>query len=229
MKNIRRTNDLTGKRFGKLVVLGLDDRGTRKTYWVCQCDCGKVKSVRSDALQCGAIRSCGCLKKEQDRINLTANHSHKQSNTRIYRIWQGVKKRCESQSDARYMRYGGRGIKVCEEWKNSFETFFEWALNNGYTDSLTIDRIDNNGNYCPENCRWVDIKTQCNNRESNIKIKIGNTTKSLLEWCEIFNVDYSAVNERYNRNGFISVNDLFNNVGQYRGNQQTADTVERSE
>lgn len=81
MKNIRRTNDLTGKRFGKLVVLGLDDRGTRKTYWVCQCDCGKVKSVRSDALQCGAIRSCGCLKKEQNRINLTANHSHKQSNS----------------------------------------------------------------------------------------------------------------------------------------------------
>ena len=229
MKNIKRTNDLTGKRFGKLVVVGLDDKGTRKTYWVCQCDCGNIKSVRSDSLQCGAIKSCGCLKKEQDKINLTANHSHKQSGTRIYYIWQGIKNRCGNPNDARYMRYGGRGIKVCEEWKNSFETFWEWALNSGYKDNLTIDRINNDGDYCPDNCRWADAATQCNNRESNVKIKIGNTTKTLLEWCKIFDVDYSTVHARYERNGFISINDLFNNVGQYRGNQQTADTVERSE
>lgn len=229
MKNIKRTNNLIGQRFGKLVVVGLDDKVTRKTYWICQCDCGNIKSVRSDSLQCGAIKSCGCLKKAQDKINLTANHSHKQSGTRIYHTWQGIKRRCENPNDARYLRYGGRGIKVCDEWKHSFEAFWEWALKNGYKDNLTIDRINNDGDYCPDNCRWADTETQCNNRESNIKIKIGNTTKSLLEWCKIFDVDYSAVHARYERNGFISIDDLFNNVGQYRGNQQTADTVERSE
>ncbi len=206
----RTFNDLTGKRFGRLVVIGVDDRGTRKTYYNCQCDCGNVKSVRADSLLCGAIRSCGCMKKEQDRINLEANHSHKQSGTRLYKIWQGMKKRCYNPHDTRYDRYGGRGIIICDEWRENFQAFHDWAVQNGYDETLTIDRIDNDGNYCPENCRWSSNEEQARNRSSNIKITIGNATKTLTEWCEIFQVDYRMVLARYKRNGFIGIDELFN-------------------
>ena len=208
MKKVK--NDLTGQRFGRLLVLGVDDRNTRKTYFWCQCDCGKVKSVRSDSLIAGAIRSCGCMKKEQDQINLEANHKHKMSHTRPYEIWQNMKRRCYNEHDARYSRYGGRGITVCDEWKEDFQAFYDWAQKNGYNDSLTIDRIDNNKGYSPENCRWADNKTQCRNRNTNVNIKIGNSTRTLTEWCEIFQLDSAKIFARYGRNGFMGIDDLFN-------------------
>lgn len=208
MKRLK--NDLTGQRFGRLTVIGVDDRKSRKTYFYCRCDCGNVKSVRSDSLTAGAIRSCGCLKKEQDRKNLTANHKHKMSHTRPYEIWQGMKGRCYNKHDARYHRYGGRGITVCDEWKNDFTAFYEWALANGYQDNLTIDRIDNDKGYSPDNCRWSDVKSQCRNRSTNIKITIGNSTRTLTEWCEIFDIDFKATVMRYHRNGFIGIDELFN-------------------
>lgn len=205
-------NDLTGKKFGKLKVIGVHDTGSRKTYYVCQCDCGNVKVVRADSLISGATKSCGCTKKEQDKTNLTANHRHKMSGTRIYETWQDMKRRCYNKQNARYDRYGGRGITVCQEWLNNFQSFYDWAINNGYSDNLTIDRIDNDGNYEPSNCRWSTVKEQCNNRSSNINITIGNTTKSLMSWCEIFNVDYKKVHARYQRNGYESIDRLFNDI-----------------
>ena len=205
-------NDLTGKRFGRLTVIGVEDNGKRQTYYACQCDCGNVKVIRADALVGGCTVSCGCKKKEQDRVNLTANHSHKMSGTRIYTIWQGIKQRCLNPADTRYERYGGRGISICKEWENSFQAFYDWAISNGYSDDLTIDRIDNDGNYEPSNCKWSTNKEQCNNRSSNINIKIGNTTKTLTEWCEIFNVDYKKTLMRYNRNGFEGIDRLFNDI-----------------
>ena len=205
-------NDLTGKRFGRLTVIGVEDNGKRKTYYACQCDCGNVKVIRSDALIGGCTVSCGCKKKEQDRINLTANHSHKMSGTRLYSIWNGLKGRCNNPNDPRYDRYGGRGISVCEEWNTSFQAFYDWAISNGYSDDLTIDRIDNDGNYDPTNCKWSTSKEQCNNRSSNINIKIGNTTKTLTEWCEIFGVDTKRTMARYSRDGFVSIDRLFNDI-----------------
>ena len=205
-------NDLTGKKFGKLEVIGVHDTGSRKTYYVCQCDCGNVKVVRADALISGATKSCGCIKKEQDKANLAANHSHKMSGTRIYETWQDMKRRCYNKQNARYDRYGGRGITVCDEWLNNFQSFYDWAISNGYSDDLTIDRIDNDGNYEPSNCRWSTAKEQCNNRGSNINITIGNATKSLMCWCEIFNVDYKKVYARYKRNGYEGIDRLFNDI-----------------
>lgn len=205
-------NDLTGKKFGKLEVIGVHDTGSRKTYYVCQCDCGNIKVVRADALISGATKSCGCIKKEHDKINLTANHKHKMSGTRIYETWQDMKRRCYNKQNARYDRYGGRGITVCDEWLNNFQSFYDWAISNGYSDDLTIDRIDNDGNYEPSNCRWSNVKEQCNNRGSNINITIGNATKSLMCWCEIFNVDYKKVHARYQRNGYEGIDRLFNDI-----------------
>lgn len=210
MKNKSKVHDLTGQKFGLLTVIGLAETETRKTYWVCKCDCGNMKTVRSDSLLCGAIKSCGCIKRKQDEVNLTKNHRHKMSGTRIYSEWQGMKGRCYNKGSARYADWGGRGIKVCEQWRNSFESFYTWAMANGYQDNLTIDRIDNNGNYCPENCRWVGQQEQCRNRRSNINITIGNSTRTLMEWCEIFQVDYTNVNARYHRNKNATIDYLFN-------------------
>lgn len=210
MKDKSKIKDLTGQKYGLLTVIGLKDTDTRKTYWICQCECGNVKEVRSDSLLCGTIKSCGCLKRAQDKVNLTKNHRHKMSGTRIYIEWQGMKGRCYNPHDPRYDRWGGRGITVCDEWRDSFEAFYEWAMSHGYADDLTIDRIDNDGNYTPDNCRWATQSEQSRNRNSNIKIRIGNSTRTLTEWCEIFRVDYNNVVSRYHRNGFASIDDLFN-------------------
>lgn len=217
MKNKSKIHDLTGQRFGRLTVIGLKETDTRKTYWVCQCDCGNVKEARSDSLLAGSIRSCGCMKREQDKKNLVnpsmikaAEAGFKRGNTRLYTIWQNMRGRCNNINDPRYHRYGGRGIKVCTDWDNDFIAFHTWAINNGYAEGLTLDRIDNDGNYSPENCRWATQKQQARNRATNINITIGNSTRTLTEWCEIFNVDYKNVLQRYNRNGFIGIDDLFN-------------------
>lgn len=211
MKNINRVHDLTGQKFGRLTVIGIDDaKQTKQTYWICQCDCGKIKSVRSDGLLRGGTKSCGCYKSEQDAIRVAKNHKHKQSGTRLYHIWQGMKGRCNNPHDPNYHRWGGRGISVCEEWASDFTAFYQWALNNGYQEDLTIDRIDNDGNYEPSNCQWSTSKMQARNRRSNTKITIGNSTRTLTEWCEIFDLDKKTVRTRYGRKGFVSIDDLFN-------------------
>lgn len=218
MKSSKNIKDLTGQKFGRLTVIGIKPTETRKTYWICQCDCGNIKTVRSDSLQNGAIKSCGCLKKEQDNINLMQSEArqkflasgHKVGGTRLYEIWQSMKSRCYNPNNTRYHRYGGRGITVCNEWVDNFETFYEWAVANNYSDDLTIDRINTDGNYEPNNCRWATRKEQANNRNSNIKITIGNSTRTLQEWCEIFKVEYKTINARYNRNQNITIDQLFN-------------------
>lgn len=206
------THDLTGQTFGRLTVIAPHDCGERKIRYICQCSCGGIKIARADALTSGATKSCGCLKKEQDRANLTANHFHKQSGTRLYTIWQGMKSRCNNKHDARYHRYGGRGITICDEWAKDFSAFYDWAINNGYSDNLTIDRIDNDGNYEPINCQWSTAKDQCNNRETNINITIGNSTRTLQEWCDIFVLDYKKIYARYRREKFTSIDRLFNDI-----------------
>ena len=214
-KNIK---DLTGQKFGRLTVIGLQPQKSRKTYWICQCDCGNVKNVRSDSLQRGNVKSCGCMKKDQDKINLmksTAKRKYietgyKVGGTRLYEIWQGMKKRCYNIHDNRYHRYGGRGIIICDEWKNDFIAFHDWAIKNGYADDLTIERKDTDGNYEPDNCCWASNKEQSNNRSTNVKLTIGNSTRTLKQWCDIFEVDYKKINARYSRNKEITIDELFN-------------------
>jgi hypothetical protein len=121
---------------------------------------------------------------------------HGMKHTRLYRIWGNIKSRCNNPNTTHYNSYGGRGISICKEWDNDFSAFMEWSISNGYNDSLTIDRIDQNGDYCPENCRWTSQKVQCNNFSRNKMITYLGKTQSLTMWCEELNLSYSMVKRR---------------------------------
>ena len=185
---------LIGKRFGKLTVIARADNQGTKAMWVCLCDCGKIKekAVTSYDLKSGKIRSCGCLYLES---NKGRNKTHGLTNTRIHRVWSSMKARCSSPA---YKNYFGRGITVCNEWVTSFENFYVWATANGYSDELTIDRIDTNGNYCPENCRWVSMKQQQNNRRNNRMVTYFGVVYTLSELADFLHLSNAALAWRIN-------------------------------
>ncbi len=164
--------DLTGQRFGKLFVIEQTDSkitpsGQKQRQYVCKCDCGNTVIVRSLSLRKGEAKSCGCLRVEQAKENLkTIKPKHGLRFTRLYGIWKNMIQRCYNPKAVHYDRYGGRGIKICNDWKDDPETFYKWAMSNGYTDELTIDRINNDGNYEPSNCRWITMKEQAQNRHA---------------------------------------------------------------
>lgn len=188
--------NLTGMKFGRLLVINRAENVGYNTRWNCICDCGNKTITTSYNLTKGRSKSCGCLSLE--KMNKT-NTKHGYKHARLYRIWCGMKKRCYNTKYEYYNRYGGRGIAVCEEWKSSFINFKNWAIKNGYKDNLEIDRIDNNGNYEPNNCRWEDRINQVRNRSNTIKLKNNGEEKTLIEWCKKYNINYKLAHARYKK------------------------------
>ena len=192
--------NLIGERFGRLVVIeraGTDASG--HTAWKCKCDCGNEKIARGSHLKVGYIKSCGCLVIDTLRDNST---KHGLEHTRIYRIWQGMRLRCYNEKSNRFHRYGGRGITICDEWKNNIQSFYDWAMSSGYREDLTIDRIDNDKGYSPENCRWVTIKEQMNHTSKNRHMTINGVKKTIAEWAEESGMNYSTLYTRIITNGW---------------------------
>ena len=163
--------DLTGKRFGKLTVISRQGTNKhKKVLWLCKCDCGKETLVCGSSLRSRLTLSCGCYGKQSRKNSIT---THNKTHTRLFRVWQNIKRRCYAKTNPDYKYYGACGVKVCDEWLNSFQAFYDWAMQNGYNESApkgqcTLDRIDTNGNYEPSNCRWVSMKVQNLNRKANV-------------------------------------------------------------
>lgn len=194
---------MIGKKFGRLTVLErVDDyvaeSGRRDAAVLCRCDCGNVKRLRASVLKNGNTRSCGCYRKE---VSSVRNSTHGLSHSRIWNIWNCMIERCEQKKNKSYKNYGAKGICVCDEW-HKFENFVAWAMTNGYDENLTIDRIDSTKNYCPENCRWADRKTQNNNTSRNHLITFNGETKTMAQWSEETGISYAALKCRINRRGW---------------------------
>jgi hypothetical protein len=193
--------DMTGQRFGRLLVV--EKNGVAKSghaLWLCKCDCGNSYIISSNQLKNGT-QSCGCLQREraaESAKNRTHLSYHKKLNIgkefhRLHQCYKDMLNRCYKTNNKSYKRYGGRGIKVCDEWKNDFYLFKEWALSNGYADNLSIDRINVNGNYEPDNCRWITTKEQNNNRSNNRIVKYCGETLTLHELSERHDIAYKTL------------------------------------
>ena len=198
---MRKMQDLTGQRFGRLVVKKFDCLKNGSYYWICKCDCGNEKSIGSCHFKYGKTSSCGCYNREIVSKRSTKHHLTK---TRLFKVWRGMIDRCYYKSQKYYKHYGGRGITICDEWKNNFISFYNWAIKNGYDSQAkrgqcTIDRIDNDKGYYPENCRWVDIKTQLNNTSVTKRIFYKNKFMTLYEISKICGIKKNIIYARLYR------------------------------
>lgn len=193
-----RAIDITGRRFGRLVAVQRAERIGGHTAWECVCDCGKRTVVKTSNLTVGKTQSCGCLWLEKARARLLV---HGDSNTKLYGVYRTILSRCYTPTETSYDRYGAIGITVADVWrcKDGYMNFKEWAMANGYADGLTIDRIDVNGNYCPENCRWVSPYVQNRNKRNNVLITAGGRTMIESDWAKETGIRRQTIGSRLSR------------------------------
>lgn len=186
--------DLTGKKFGSWTVLERVSKIGERTKYLCKCDCGSENFVIGSSLTNG--QSAKCRKCGYKYANYGTHNKYK---TRLYTIWVNIKSRCNRETATGFQYYGGKGIKICEEWSTNFINFYNWSMNNGYSDDLTIDRIDVNGNYEPSNCRWVSKKEQANNKTTNHYITYNGETKTISQWSSITGISQNVILQRLER------------------------------
>lgn len=190
--------DMTGKRIGKLVIIKYAETRNNQAYWLCKCDCGNKIIARGNHLRKGNIKSCGCLRGEENKRRT----KHNMSRSTLYNTYHSIRKRCYLKSNASYAHYGGRGIKMCDEWLNKetgFDTFYNWAISSGYEKGKSIERIDVNKDYCPENCTWADPKQQANNRTNTPHITYNSESHTPSEWEKICGIPRQTILSRYKK------------------------------
>lgn len=195
------SNEVTiGKKYGRLTVKDVIKRPKQRTMWLCTCDCGTTKEYYPANVRRGTSLSCGCMQRQQlsERKKTHGGYASKEP---LYSVWCGIRKRCLSESCEKFKDYGGRGVLLCEQW-HDYSAFREWSMSSGYKTGLSIDRIDVNGNYCPENCRWTDSRTQQNNRRSCVYYTHNGETHTLKEWSRKFGMNYSTVYSRITKYGY---------------------------
>lgn len=197
--------DLSGKRFGLLSVISKHGRNAcNQITWLCKCDCGNLHIVSGSNLKSGSIQSCGCIRRERAKVHMKSiqrrEKIHGMEPKKLYSTWCNMKSRCNNPKNQDFHNYGARGIKVCPEWESNFISFRDWSFANGYDDALTIDRIDGNKGYSPENCRWVNLVVQANNTRRNRLLTHNGETKTMAEWARILGVTQAAIKWKV-RNG----------------------------
>lgn len=214
----RNRMDEIGKKFGRLTIIedaedGISPSGTHYRIVKFKCECGNIGFARLSDIKKGNTTSCGCYKDEF----FTKHGFDKKTSKykRIYNIYLYIKKRCYNRNCKSYNNYGGRGIIMCKDWFDNFLSFSTWSLNNGYSDNLTIDRINNNGIYEPNNCRWVDMKTQANNKRNNVHITKDGITMNLTQWCHKLGLNYGTYKSR-RRAGWNIDKSLFKSVKHHK-------------
>lgn len=189
------TPEWIGQKFGRLTVLEIyhvekTEKHSAGWEWKCKCDCGNETTARPTMIFSGKKLSCGCLKAEQNTENL-CHKTHGQSHTRLNRIWCGMKYRCKNERCHAYAKYGGRGITICDEWDKDFSVFYDWSMENGYDDTLTIERIDVNKGYNPDNCKWVTLEDQAANKQNTVWVDYHGERVQLSVICRELNVKYN--------------------------------------
>lgn len=219
--------DLSNQRFGRLVAIepaGVSKKG--RMMWKCICDCGNTVIANGQYLRRGDTKSCGCRRYDTSHLEPYRHKPHRKYNAEyipcyngyvkpvLYTVWVSMKDRCYNPQNKFYKIYGGKGIRVCEEWFEDFQAFNDWAVTSGYKRGLSIDRIDNSGDYCPENCRWATPIEQANNKSNSHKITYNGETHTIAEWSRISGLNYSLIKSRIHRGW--SVDEIFETLpGEY--------------
>lgn len=195
-------SEVIGKKFNMLTAISQEPTVKYVKRFKCLCDCGKYTVVEKSRLINGVTKSCGCLIKKAVSKRATIHGDNtKKGQTRLYRIWHNMKQRCTSPRNDNYERYGGRGITYCPEWED-YCNFKNWAVNNGYRDDLFIDREDNRGPYCPENCRWVTYDVQMNNTRKNVFVEYKGERLTIAQLAKKYNLKYSTLQTRIKKLGY---------------------------
>lgn len=197
--------NLIGERYGRLTVIALDHTNKRQKFWKCVCDCGNEKIVSSGNLRQGNVKSCGCLAKEsQIKRGLASGigdktRKHGGFGTKLYGVWAAMIRRCENRNDRYYSDYGGRGIIVCDEWRSDFAAFRQWANETGYREGLTIERVDVNGDYSPNNCKWIPLTEQNRNKRNSVKVEYKGETHTLGDLIKRFGLKSSTTYSQFHK------------------------------
>lgn len=195
--------DLAGKTFGQLTVLERASEGQGSdphVCWRCRCSCGNTIVTSGQRLRNGTVQSCGCFRKvRMSKLSIDSNTTHGKAKTKLYKVFYGMIDRCYNPNNTRYKNYGGRGIRICPEWLDNFPAFYAWAMAHGYHEGLSIDRIDNDQGYSPQNCRWTNVEQQNRNTRSNHLITYQGKTQTVVEWAEELGIPKTTLFTRLSR------------------------------